>query len=90
MVKTTVFLADMNNFAELNRVYGTYFSGVKPARSCVQVARLPLDAQGVLLVALPAALPQTIYGRFGLWIPLLLGLSLVVTGSILGKNRRNF
>ncbi len=45
VVKTTVFLSDLNNFAELNRVYGTYFSGVKPARSCVQVARLPMDVQ---------------------------------------------
>ncbi|HEY3331086.1 MAG TPA: RidA family protein [Capsulimonadaceae bacterium] len=43
IVKTTVFLSDMNNFAELNRVYGEYFSGVRPARSCVQAARLPLD-----------------------------------------------
>lgn len=44
IVKTTIFLSDLNNFAELNRVYGEYFSGVKPARSCVQVARIPLDS----------------------------------------------
>ena len=43
VVKTTVFLKDLNNFAELNRVYGSYFTGVKPARSAVEVARLPLD-----------------------------------------------
>ena len=43
IVKTTVFLQDLGNFAELNRVYGAYFTGVKPARSTVQVARLPLD-----------------------------------------------
>jgi 2-iminobutanoate/2-iminopropanoate deaminase len=43
IVKTTIFLKDLNNFGELNRVYGAYFSGVKPARSCVEVARLPLD-----------------------------------------------
>ena len=43
IVKTTVFLSDLNNFGELNRIYGSYFSGVKPARSCVQAARLPLD-----------------------------------------------
>ena len=43
IVKTTVFLSDLNNFAELNRVYGEYFTGVRPARSCVEVARLPLD-----------------------------------------------
>ena len=43
-VKVTVFLADMDNFARLNAVYSEYFGDVKPARSCVQVARLPLDA----------------------------------------------
>lgn len=42
-VKVLVFLADMNNFARLNAVYNRYFGDVKPARSCVQVARLPLD-----------------------------------------------
>jgi 2-iminobutanoate/2-iminopropanoate deaminase len=45
IIKTTVFLADLNDFAELNRVYGGYFGGVRPARSCVQAARLPLDAR---------------------------------------------
>ncbi len=44
VVKTTVFLSDLNNYKEFNAIYGPYFSGVKPARSCVQVARLPLDA----------------------------------------------
>ncbi len=43
IVKTTVFLQDLEDFAALNRVYGAYFTGVKPARSTVQVARLPLD-----------------------------------------------
>jgi 2-iminobutanoate/2-iminopropanoate deaminase len=42
-VKVLVFLADMNNFSRLNAVYSRYFGDVKPARSCVQVARLPLD-----------------------------------------------
>ena len=42
-VKVTVFLADMENFARLNTVYNEYFGDVKPARTCVQVARLPLD-----------------------------------------------
>ena len=42
-VKVVVFLADMNNFARLNAVYSQYFGDIKPARSCVQVARLPLD-----------------------------------------------
>ncbi|HEV2472664.1 MAG TPA: Rid family detoxifying hydrolase [Chthonomonadales bacterium] len=42
-VKVVVFLADMDNFARLNRVYSEYFGETKPARSCIQVARLPLD-----------------------------------------------
>ncbi|GIN79211.1 2-iminobutanoate/2-iminopropanoate deaminase [Bacillus paralicheniformis] len=44
VVKATVFLADMNQFAEVNEVYGQYFDTHKPARSCVEVARLPKDA----------------------------------------------
>lgn len=44
VVKTTIFLDDMDNFAKVNEVYGEYFSNHKPARSCVQVARLPKDA----------------------------------------------
>jgi 2-iminobutanoate/2-iminopropanoate deaminase len=43
VVKTTVFLQDLNDFQAMNKIYGTYFSGVKPARSTVQVARLPMD-----------------------------------------------
>jgi 2-iminobutanoate/2-iminopropanoate deaminase len=42
-VKVTVFLADMDNFTRLNKVYNEYFGEVKPSRTCVQVARLPLD-----------------------------------------------
>ena len=45
VVKTTVFLADMGDFAEMNEVYGRYFSGNKPARATVQAARLPRDAK---------------------------------------------
>ncbi|KAH9949327.1 translation initiation inhibitor [Amylocystis lapponica] len=45
VVKTTVFLADMNDFATINEVYARFFAGHKPARSCVQVARLPLDGR---------------------------------------------
>lgn len=45
VVKTTVFLADMNDFAEMNEVYARYFSGNKPARATVQAARLPRDAR---------------------------------------------
>ena len=44
VVKTTVFLADMNDFAEMNQVYGEYFAQPFPARSAVQVGRLPKDA----------------------------------------------
>jgi len=43
IVKTTIFLKDLNDFSVLNSVYGAYFTGVKPARSTVEVARLPLD-----------------------------------------------
>ena len=43
VVKTTVFLRDMNDFAEMNRVYQGYFTRDFPARSAVQVARLPKD-----------------------------------------------
>ncbi|MBN2201231.1 RidA family protein [bacterium] len=44
VVKTTVFLADMNDFAKMNAVYGSFFSGPAPARSAVEVRRLPKDA----------------------------------------------
>jgi len=45
VVKTTVFLADMNDFVEMNEVYSRYFSENKPARATVQAARLPRDAK---------------------------------------------
>ena len=44
-VKTTVLLADMNDFQAMNAVYATYFAEPTPARSTVQVARLPRDAR---------------------------------------------
>ncbi|WP_395894220.1 2-iminobutanoate/2-iminopropanoate deaminase [Bacillus safensis subsp. safensis] len=44
VVKATVFIKDMEQFAEVNEVYGEYFHTHKPARSCVEVARLPKDA----------------------------------------------
>jgi 2-iminobutanoate/2-iminopropanoate deaminase len=44
VVKTTVFLKDMNDFAAMNEAYGKYFPTAPPARSTVQVARLPKDA----------------------------------------------
>ncbi|WHX79161.1 RidA family protein [Priestia flexa] len=43
VVKATVFIKDMDNFADLNEVYAQYFGDHKPARSCVEVARLPKD-----------------------------------------------
>ena len=45
VVRATVYLADMNDFAAMNDVYGTYFSSPAPARSTVQAARLPKDAR---------------------------------------------
>ena len=44
VVKTTVFLKDMNAFGEMNGVYGEFFKDEPPARACVEVARLPKDA----------------------------------------------
>ncbi|MEQ2456523.1 RidA family protein [Flavonifractor hominis] len=45
VIKTTVFLSDMNNFGAMNEVYATFFQeGSYPARSAVEVARLPKDA----------------------------------------------
>ena len=45
VIKTTVFLSDMNNFAAMNGVYATYFTGALPARVCYEVARLPMGAR---------------------------------------------
>ena len=45
IVKTTVFLADMNDFTAMNEVYGRFFSEAPPARATVQAARLPRDAK---------------------------------------------
>lgn len=45
VVKMTVYLADMENFARMNAVYQEYFTKDCPARTCIQVARLPLDVQ---------------------------------------------
>lgn len=45
VVKTTVYLADMNEFAAMNAVYGRYFPSAPPARATVQVARLPRDVR---------------------------------------------
>ena len=43
VVKTTVFISDMNDFGKINEVYAKYFEEPYPARSCVEVARLPKD-----------------------------------------------
>jgi len=41
VVKTTIFITDMNDFARMNEVYGTYFKENQPARSCVEASKLP-------------------------------------------------
>ena len=45
VIKTTVFLSDMNDFAKMNEIYYSFFTEPYPARSAVQVARLPKDAK---------------------------------------------
>jgi 2-iminobutanoate/2-iminopropanoate deaminase len=45
VVRTTIFLADMDDFAQVNEVYGSYLSDPYPARATVQVARLPREAR---------------------------------------------
>ena len=45
VVRTTVYLADMDDFGVVNEIYGTYFSSPAPARATVQAARLPRDAR---------------------------------------------
>lgn len=48
VVKTTVYLADLNDFTEMNETYGRFFGEVPPARSTVEVSRLPRDARVVI------------------------------------------
>ncbi|MCH4481741.1 RidA family protein [Staphylococcus haemolyticus] len=45
VVKAIIFISDMNEFQQINEVYGSYFSEHQPARSCVEVARLPKDVK---------------------------------------------
>ena len=45
VVKATIFISDMNNFQKINEIYGDYFRKYQPARSCVEVARLPKDVK---------------------------------------------
>ena len=56
VVKTTVFLTNMDDFGQMNAVYGEYFGDIKPARSCVQVSALPLgvDVEIEAIAVLPA------------------------------------
>lgn len=44
VLKTTVFIKDMNDFPKINEIYGKYFTEEQPGRSCIEVARLPKDA----------------------------------------------
>ena len=60
VVRTTVFLADMDDFAAVNEVYASYFTEPRPARATVQVARLPRDARiEIDAIASFAAAPLT-------------------------------
>jgi len=45
VVKTTIFIKDMADFPKINDVYGAYFTGILPARSCVEVSQLPKDVK---------------------------------------------
>jgi 2-iminobutanoate/2-iminopropanoate deaminase len=45
VIKSTIFLKDLNDFAKVNEIYGSFFKSEPPARSCVQVAKLPLDCK---------------------------------------------
>ncbi|WNJ94289.1 RidA family protein [Vibrio ruber] len=45
VVKTTIFLRDMDNFVKINAIYDEFFGSHKPARSCIEVTRLPMDAK---------------------------------------------
>ena len=45
IIKTSVFIKDMNDFSRINEIYATFFQGDFPARSCVEVARLPKDVK---------------------------------------------
>lgn len=45
IAKTTIFLTDLGNFAEVNKAYGEYFTINKPARACFEVSKLPKEAE---------------------------------------------
>ena len=64
VVKTTVFLADMQDFTAMNEVYATFFGAEPPARSTVQAARLPRDARVEIdVVALAGEVVGTVAGE---------------------------
>ena len=44
VLKINIYLADVNDFAAVNAIYKTYFTGEKPARTCLQIAKIPLGA----------------------------------------------
>ena len=50
IVKCSIFISDMDNFSEINEVYGSYFTGIAPARETVEVSRLPKDVNGEISV----------------------------------------
>lgn len=56
VVKATVFLSDMQHFAAMNAIYGEYLTAPYPARTCVQVARLPMDV--LVEIEMVALLPH--------------------------------
>ncbi|AWZ48507.1 reactive intermediate/imine deaminase [Clostridiaceae bacterium 14S0207] len=56
VVKTTIFLENIKDFATVNEIYGSYFEGVYPARSAFQIGKLPLGAK--IEIELLAALPR--------------------------------
>jgi 2-iminobutanoate/2-iminopropanoate deaminase len=58
VVKATVFLADMDEFTAMNEIYAKHFTGTPPARSTVQVARLPRDARVEIEVIAQVRLPN--------------------------------
>jgi 2-iminobutanoate/2-iminopropanoate deaminase len=66
VVKTTVFLTDLNNFQLVNEVYGSYFKQDPPARSTVQVSALPKDAHvEIEIIAIGDETEQTAYDTSG-------------------------
>jgi 2-iminobutanoate/2-iminopropanoate deaminase len=57
-VKATIFVTDMGGYADMNEAYGSFFEGSPPARSCVEVARLP-DAEALVEIEMIALRPSS-------------------------------